>query len=208
MKVITLSVGELDTNCYILYDETTSKALVVDPGDEASRILAALMDKQLHVEAVVLTHGHFDHMMAARAVCDATGAPLCAAAAEADTLADAQSNLSAMFYTGQGVTLTAQRPLRDGDVLSIGGERLTVLSTPGHTPGCICLLGEGLLVAGDTLFAGSIGRLDFPGGDAQAMMTSLARLVTLSDDLAVYPGHGPATTIGREKATNPYLQRL
>ncbi len=208
MNIITLAVGDLDTNCYIVYDEGAKNAFVVDPGDEADRILSAVADKALAVTAVVLTHGHFDHMMAAQTVCEALQVPLWASVRERDTLADPQRNLSSAFYAGQSVSLTADRWLNEGDVLTLGNETLTVIETPGHTPGCICLKGDAVLLAGDTLFAGSIGRLDFPGGDATAMGRSLARLAMLPTALAVYPGHGPATTIGREKDSNPYLQRL
>ncbi len=208
MVTLTLVVGPLDTNCYILYNDNTKDALVVDPGDKAARILDTVAAYDLKVTAVVLTHAHFDHMLAAGAVCEATGAPLWVGAGDADTITDPRRNLSGMFGKGMAMSLKPDRLLVEGDVLSMGGETLTVLETPGHTPGCICLQGEDLLIAGDTLFAGSIGRLDFPGGDAEAMKRSLARLAALPEELKVYSGHGESTTIGQEKWHNPYLSQI
>ena len=132
-------------------------------------------------------------------------APLWVGAGDADTIADPRRNLSGYFPGITPLTLTPDRLLQEGDTLSLGTETLTVLETPGHTPGCLCLYGDGVLLAGDTLFAGSIGRLDFPGGDAEAMKCSLVRLMSLPEDTKVLSGHGPATTIGREMRTNPYI---
>ena len=208
MKILTLVVGHLDTNCYILYNENTKDAFVVDPGDEAARILDTVSAHDLTVSAVVLTHAHFDHMLAAGAVCESTGAPLWVGIGDVQTVINPRRNLSGLFGKGMAMSLEPDCLLSEGDVLSLGDETLTVLETPGHTPGCICLRGENLLIAGDTLFAGSIGRLDFPGGDADAMNLSLKKLAALPEELAVYAGHGDATTIGREKRTNPYLTHV
>lgn len=208
MRIITLSVGHLDTNCYILYNESTKETFVIDPGDESQRILDTIATNGLTVSAVVLTHAHFDHMLAAAAVCESTGAPLWVGSGDGDTVMNPRRNLSGLFGKGMAMSLQPHRLLKEGDNLSLGDETLTVLETPGHTPGCICLLGESLLIAGDTLFSGSIGRLDFPGGDPEAMKCSLARLITLPEELAVYPGHGEPTTIGQEKRHNPYLTHI
>ena len=208
MTVLMLNLGELDTNCYILWD-APDRALVIDPADSPERILAVLEQKGLTLQAVVLTHAHFDHMLAAEAVCAATGAPLWVGRGDEPALSDPNRNLS-VWLSGaggvKGISLTADRLLQEGDVLSLGAETFTVWETPGHTPGCICLVGEGTVISGDTLFCGSIGRTDFPGGDMTIMRASLSRLMTLPEDVAVYSGHGPATTIGREKATNPFLR--
>jgi len=205
MKILTLPLGALETNAYVVYEQDSRQALVIDPADEASRLLDVLQDNHLQVLAVVLTHAHFDHMLAAEALCKATGAPLWVGAGDADTIADPRRNLSGYFPGITPLTLTPDRLLQEGDTLSLGVETLTVLETPGHTPGCLCLYGDGVLLAGDTLFAGSIGRLDFPGGDAEAMKCSLTRLMSLPEDTKVLSGHGPATTIGREMRTNPYI---
>ncbi len=207
MTLRTLCLGELDTNCYVLWDDNRM-AMVIDPADEAEKILALIEAEQLSVGAVVLTHAHFDHLLAAEEVCSATGAPLCVGKHDEAALADPVRNLSGVFQMCAPVRLTADRTLVEGEVLTVGELSFTVMETPGHTPGCVCLMGEGVLFAGDTLFQDSIGRVDFPGGDVPAMVASLRRLAKFPADLAVYSGHGPATTIGREVERNPYLQRI
>lgn len=202
--MLCLPLGELDTNCYFIWD-SCREALVVDPGDEASTILSALYREGLSVRAVVLTHVHFDHMLATQEICDATNAPLWVGAGDEAALTDGMKNLSA-FFGGGIVSLHADRMLREGDVVTVGEHTLTVWETPGHTPGSICLIGEELALTGDTLFAGSIGRVDFPGGDVTAMERSLRRLQDLPDEMRIYPGHGPSTTMGHEKNGNPYLR--
>lgn len=204
MTVCVLTLGELDTNCYVVWEDP-AKALIIDPADSPERILMVVEKQQLTVQAVVLTHVHFDHMLAAEAVCRATGAPLWAGAGDEAALGDPGRNLSTWLSPDKAITLTADRLLREGDTIAMGESSLTVWETPGHTPGCLCLVGTEVLFSGDTLFCGSIGRTDFPGGDVPAMLASLRRLMTLPENTAVYSGHGPATTIGREKRTNPFL---
>ena len=199
MTLRTLCLGELDTNCYIVWD-ANCVAMVVDPADDADEILAVIQSEKLSVAAVVFTHVHFDHLLAAEEVCVATGAPLYIGKGDEDALSDPVRNLSGVFQMCAPVRLKADRFLSDGDVLTVGDLSFTVLETPGHTPGCICL--------GDTLFYDSIGRVDFPGSDVPSMISSLRRLKSLSAELRVYSGHGPETTIGREVACNPYLQRI
>ena len=205
MQIRQLVLGDLDTNCYMVWDDAR-KALIIDPADDADTILNAVRQEGLTVVAVVLTHGHFDHMLAAESVCAATGAPLYVGRGDADAMTDPVRNLSGWFSDSKPVTMTEFRPLKEGDLLRIGEMVLSVLETPGHTPGCICLYSEGYLFAGDTLFRDSIGRLDFPGGNPNAMIESLRRLMQLPEDTLVYSGHGPTTTIGREMRCNPYLR--
>lgn len=205
MQIRQLVLGDLDTNCYIVWDDA-QKALIIDPADDADTILNAVRQEGLTVVAVVLTHGHFDHMLAAESVCAATGAPLYVGRGDADAMTDPVRNLSGWFSDSEPVTMTEFRPLKEGDLLRIGEMVLSVLETPGHTPGCICLYSEGHLFVGDTLFRDSIGRLDFPGGDPNAMIESLRRLMQLPENTFVYSGHGPSTTIGREMRHNPYLR--
>ncbi len=207
MKVLYFSVGELGTNCYIAY-AADGQAVVIDPAADAKRILDTVKINNLTVRFVLLTHAHFDHIAAAATVCDATGAPLCVGAADAPLLADACRNLSAYFAPQQAVTLTADRLLREGDAIAVGNDCLTVMETPGHTPGSVCYLGDGVLFAGDTLFAGSIGRTDLPEGDMTTLRQSLARLAALPEDYTVYPGHGASTSLDTEKRANPYLAGL
>lgn len=196
-------LGELDTNCYLVYADN-GEGVLIDPADDAETILETIQKKNVSLKAVVLTHVHFDHMLAAQQVCEITKAPLYVGAGDEPALSDPKRNLSKWF--NGSVVISGDGVLREGDVLTIGEETLTVMETPGHTPGCICLYVENILFSGDTLFESSIGRLDFPGGNAQAMADSLKRLKKLPEDTAVYSGHGPATTIGREIKLNPYLQ--
>ena len=201
-----MEVGSLGTNCYIAYSENTKKAVIIDPGGDASKIIAAINREGLSVEAIINTHGHADHVLANTKVKEATGAPLWIHGADADMLGSGARNLSA--YMGASTSCgTADRLLSDGDVLTIGDFSLKVLHTPGHTPGGISLLTEKTVFVGDTLFAESIGRTDFPGGSYSQLIHSIkTKLMTLDDDVKAYPGHGPATTIGWERRQNPFIQ--
>lgn len=204
MNLMRLVLGALETNCYLVWSDS-GEGIVIDPADEPEKILLAVQQENISVTAVVLTHVHFDHMLAAEAVCAATGAPLYIGAEDEDALSNPQRNLSGWFQIGQDITLKEAHLLHEGDVLSFGNETLTVFETPGHTPGCICLHSAEVLFSGDTLFQNSIGRLDFPGGDEKAMFHSLQRLLDLPESTKVYSGHGSATTIGNEKKYNPFL---
>ncbi|MGE5591880.1 MAG: MBL fold metallo-hydrolase [Bacillota bacterium] len=201
----TLAVGPFQSNCYILADGAGGPAVVVDPGDEARRILSVIRSRSLTVSHILLTHGHLDHIGAVRAVKEATGAAVCIHPLDAPMLDSPEQNLSA----GSVRPVTAPGPdrlLEEGDELLVGGLRIRVLHTPGHTPGGVCLLLDDRVLSGDTLFAGTIGRSDFPGGDMDQLLASIrTRLLPLPDDLLVYPGHGDATTIGEEKQGNPFL---
>ena len=206
MKIIQLEVGSLGTNCYIAYCENTKKAVIIDPGGDAAKILAAVSREGLLVEAIINTHGHADHVLANVKVQEATGAPLWILSADADMLGSGSRNLSA-FLGGATSCGKADRLLADGEVLPIGDFTLTVLHTPGHTPGGISLLFDKTVFVGDTLFAESIGRTDFPGGSYSQLLESIkTKLMVLDDETKVYPGHGPATTIGWERRQNPFIQ--
>lgn len=206
MKVITMEVGSLGTNCYIAYSETSRKAAVIDPGGNAEDIVAALRRENLTVECIINTHGHADHVLANMKVKEATVAPILIHQAEADMLVSAQKNLSA--WIGGGTSCgPADRTLKDGDVIAVGEIEFKVIHTPGHTPGGICLLAGDVLFSGDTLFAESIGRTDFPGGSYQQIINSIKdKLMILADDVKVLPGHGPGSTIGWERKHNPFIQ--
>ncbi|WP_333870564.1 MBL fold metallo-hydrolase [Desulforamulus putei] len=205
MIIETLPVGNLEANCYIIGCEETGQAAVVDPGDEAGRILDRLAKGGLKVAAVVLTHGHADHIGAVGELKKATGAPVMIHAQDGEMLTNPARNLSA--WLGEQLSFKpADRLLEDGDTIQVGTVTLEVIHTPGHTPGGICLRAGKDLFTGDTLFARSIGRSDFPGGSHTTLIKSIkSKLLALPEDTKIYPGHGPTSTIGEEKRHNPFL---
>lgn len=205
MIIRTLAVGPMAANCYILGCENTRWAIVIDPGAEAARILNVMDENDLQLKLIVNTHAHIDHIEANSDLKEKTSAPLCVHSADANMLVNPQKNLS--FFIGRPVSSPASdRLLSEGDVLEAGRLRLKVIHTPGHSPGSICLLDDERIFTGDLLFAGGIGRYDFPGSSYETLMDSLCKVMELDDDLVVYPGHGPTTTIGEERRTNPFLQ--
>jgi len=202
-------VGPVGANCYIFGDAETREAFVIDPGDEPDRILASLRQLGARPVALVNTHGHFDHIQGVEAVRRATGAPFWIHEAERKVLEQGQARAKAMFGLDLPPAPMPDRWLVEGDALTVGRLTLRVRHTPGHSPGGVCLLGDGLAFVGDTLFAGSIGRTDIPGGDLETLLASISRvLLPLPDETICYPGHGPETTIGEEKRNNPFLAPL
>ena len=177
LQIDTLPLGDYQTNCYIVRPEGAKECLVIDPGYEPEIILSFLKEKGLELSVIALTHGHFDHVGAVRDLAAETG---CRVYLDTNTYADS-------------------------DRVTLAGMDTLVLETPGHTPGSVCLLIDAHMFAGDTLFAGSCGRTDLPGGDPRAMRDSLKRLAKLEGNFFVHPGHGPGSTLDREKQTNPYL---
>jgi glyoxylase-like metal-dependent hydrolase (beta-lactamase superfamily II) len=202
-----LMVGLLEVNCYILGDEETKEAVVIDPGGGEHEILEALETHGLQLKTIIDTHGHFDHVDANQPLKDATGAAI--AIHEADAAMLAKPSAEAMFFTGNRLRLSAADILlKEGDVLSFGNYCLKVLHTPGHTPGGISLVVEGntLVYVGDLLFQGSIGRTDFPGGSFEDLISAVkTKIFPLGDNYTVYPGHGPVTTVGQERKYNPFF---
>jgi glyoxylase-like metal-dependent hydrolase (beta-lactamase superfamily II) len=205
-----LPVGMLQCNCSIFGDETTRQAIVVDPGDDISDILALLERHGLTVTAIIITHAHIDHIGGAAKLKAATQAPVYMNAADQE-LYDSLEWQARWLGIATPEQTTIDTPARDGDIVRLGATAFHVLHTPGHTPGSLCLWipAERKLVAGDTLFAGSIGRTDLPGGNHRQILASIKdKLFPLPDEAIVIPGHGPNTTLGQEKEHNYFLQDL
>lgn len=206
MKLHKLVLGELQTNCYILADEETKKAILVDAPANADLILNLLEENDYTLQEILLTHAHFDHILALGEVKQRTGAPVSVHADDAAFLEDSALNL-AHYINHAWQPVAYDKLLRDGDVICLGKERIQVLHTPGHTQGCVCFLIGDVLLSGDTLFYRSVGRIDHPGGDMKQEIQSIKdKLMPLPDEIQVYSGHGPSTTIGEERRENPYLQ--
>ena len=202
-----LNLGNMDNNCYILGDDKSKHALLIDAPAEAGAILDVLEDEGLKLKFVLLTHCHYDHIGALDDVCEATGAEVMIHAFEEDGVNDPTVNLA--LYAGvPSPKTTVSKTLVDGDVITLGDIDVKVLYTPGHTVGSVCYYTDGMLFSGDTLFLKDVGRCDLPGGDFKIIKQSIKKqLYVLPDDTDVYPGHGRATTIGFEKAHNNYIRQ-
>ncbi|MBR6738863.1 MAG: MBL fold metallo-hydrolase [Oscillospiraceae bacterium] len=200
MKILHRPVGQLGTNCFLLIDEETNCAALIDPGDNATQLAELVRANAVTLTHILLTHGHYDHTTAAPAL--------------AKEFPEAKVYIHEADADGTGIQ---ERPMRgavenlhfyaDGDTVKVGNLTLNVLHTPGHTPGSVVLTVEDVMFSGDTLFAGSCGRVDFPGGDAQAMLRSLKRLYQLEGDYTVLPGHMEGSTLRRERASNMYMKQ-
>ena len=220
MLVLGFPAGPLQANCYVLARGDGQPCVIVDPGQEAADVLRAqLSERGLEPAAVLLTHGHFDHVFSAGEVCAEYGVPAWIHPDDRFMLADPGAALgpAGRQLFGDALEMTAPADVRevaDGDVLELAGIAFEVTHTPGHTGGSVLFgtatdEGGRLVLSGDTLFAGAIGRTDLPGGDHERMLRSLStKVLPLADDTAVLPGHGPTTTIGRERESNPFLQDL
>lgn len=199
--LLCLVVGPLGTNCYIVADPATKEACLIDPGADAEKIKDLLRKNGLELKYIIITHGHGDHI-------GANGqfkVPIYIHRLEADFLTDPGLNMSKMFMFGI-TSPKAEKLLEEGDVLKLGNLKLEILHTPGHSPGSISIHVDGVVFTGDALFAGSIGRTDLPYGDEALLTSSITeKLFALDDKTKVYPGHGPATTIGDEKRGNPFF---
>lgn len=195
-------VGPLQTNCYLLEDPATKDACLIDPGANPKEIRRFISDGGLCLKYIINTHGHGDHI-AANAFFNV---PIYIHKLEEDFLVDPDKNMSRMFMGGI-VSPRADRLLADGEILPLGELKLKILHTPGHSPGSVSIVVNGIAFTGDALFAGSIGRTDFDNGDADLLYRSIMqKLMALPDDTVIYPGHGPESTIGEERRSNPFLQ--
>ena len=206
VKIGRMVVGALQTNCYFLHNTENNEAVVIDPADKGQKIYEELQKKGITVKAILLTHGHFDHVMGVDELRRASGAKVYLGKEEEKLISNTELNLSAMF--GTLFTTKADVFVKDGEELELAGIKIKVIHTPGHTIGGVSyyLEEEGILVCGDTLFAGSVGRTDFPSSSGAELGRSIReKLFKLPEDVYVYPGHGPSTTIGYEKQNNPFV---
>ena len=203
-----LTVGPFQENCYVVGDEESGVGAIIDPGDEAARIAMAVEKTGLDIEAIVVTHAHIDHVGAVVALTEEYACPVLMHE-ESEALLEGLPTQALMMGVRFGKAPTVDRYVGDEEVLEVGDLRLRSLYTPGHAPGHLAFYveDEGLVLSGDALFAGSVGRVDLPGGSMEVLMRSIEeRLLTLPDETVVYPGHGPQTTIANERASNPFLQ--
>ncbi len=198
-------VGNLETNCYIFGSAKGKEVVIIDPGGSPELILSVLYGLTASVRYIINTHGHMDHITANRQIKKRTGAEICIHRADSEMLIDSRKNFSDLMVTPV-TSPPADRLLNDGDVLNVGELKLKVIHTPGHSPGGISLVSDGLVFTGDTLFAGSVGRWDFPGASYNLLLASVRnKLLVLDEDMIVYPGHGPVSNIGTEKKENPFF---
>ena len=195
MKVHALALDDYQTNCNIIHDETSKSCCIIDPGYDADFILNKLDSLELPLEAILLTHGHFDHVGAVKELAAETGCDV--------YLHPGDLSMPPMMTAGP---LYYTKTYTEGAQLKLAGLEIAVLHTPGHTPGSVCLLAENTILSGDTLFRGSCGRTDLPGGDWATIVKSLKRLAALEGNFWVFPGHGPSTTLRDEKKYNPYMR--
>ena len=198
MLIKTIPVGQLETNCYVVTNEDTLQCVVIDPGDESNTILDYIESNHLKCEAVMLTHGHFDHTGAVKAVAEETGATVYMNSRD-DNRVTHSSQLNYVLPEG-GINYD------DGDIIDAAGLRFEIIATPGHTPGGVTIKCEDCLFTGDTLFKGSLGRTDLDGGDMEKELASLKKLCSLEGDYEVYPGHMDSTTLQRERSFNYYCR--
>jgi glyoxylase-like metal-dependent hydrolase (beta-lactamase superfamily II) len=209
MIVETVVVGMLEVNCYVLGCEATGEGIIIDPGDNAARILELVKQLELRVVAIPNTHAHFDHVLAVNQVRSALDAPFLLHRDDEPVLARGREMVRMWMGYDPGPMPAVDGHIAHGDLVRFGQQELEVRLAPGHSPGSVVYIHHPSkqVFSGDVLFAGGVGRFDFPGSDGPTLLRSIRKqLLTLPDDYAVYPGHGPATTIGRERRRNPYLQ--
>lgn len=208
LKVKTVVVGAYSVNCYIVYCDETGDGIIIDPGDEAGRIKYTVdaLDN-INIKMIVLTHAHSDHIGAVKELKEYYGVKVALHKEENDIYSNSVYNLTSIM-ADMPIENHADMLLKEGDTVNIGNNKLVVMHTPGHTKGSICLYGDGVLFSGDTLFAGTYGRIDFPTGNEEKLASSIRRILSLSDNTAVYPGHYESTTIKVENKYNQMAKNL
>ena len=206
VKIGRIPLGNMGTNCYFVYKEDTKDAIVFDPADNGDYLYEKLKDNGITVQAIFLTHGHFDHIYGVKKLKELSGAKVYASVDEVEILKDPDANVSGLF--GRVISMEPDETFNDLDVITIADITFQVLATPGHTAGSVCFYfkDDNILIAGDTLFEGSVGRTDFPTGSMKTLVESInSKLMVLPDNTRVYPGHGGTTTIGDERQNNPFI---
>lgn len=209
LEIRSISVGKLFTNVYLVFDSESREGILIDPGDEAERIMELVNRLGVDVEAIYLTHGHFDHLLAVRDLKADLNCKLYLHPADREILPLVPHD--ARYFLGRDVPPPPKPDewLIDGQSIKVGRYYGKVIHTPGHTPGSVCFLFRDIIFTGDTLFAGSIGRTDLPGGSLESLLSSLKnKVLKLPDDFVIYPGHGPSSTIGVERRLNPFIRHI
>ena len=205
VEIVCIPNGAFQENCYLVTEPESGAAVLVDPGDEADRILQMVEERGVRLQAVWLTHAHIDHVSGVARVVEHAGVPVYLHPDDR-RLYDNAAAQGAWFGLSVDPPPAPDHELAHGDELQLSGVRFEVRHVPGHSPGSVAFVGDGIAIVGDALFAGSVGRVDLPGGDGATLLDSIRRqLLTLPDDTVVYSGHGPETTIGRERESNPFL---
>ena len=207
MIIKRLPVGQLETNAYIIGDEETKQAVVIDPGDESDRIMDLVKESDLSINAIICTHAHFDHIGAAGDIRKEAGAKILLHKDDLEGYGLAKEQASLWGFNLDDLPQPDDY-IDEGDDVKVGNLNFKVLHTPGHSPGGVSLYGEGIVITGDTIFQGSVGRTDFPGGSIEKLKVSFRRLLELPEDTKVYSGQGPETTIGREKKENFFVNEF
>ena len=202
LKIFT--VGPMEANCYILYNPDKKEGLIIDPGAEGARLIKFIEQEKICINYIINTHGHPDHIGANRQIKEYTNAPILIHEYDAPMLTRSGSVLSLIFPL-ESSSPAADTFVKDGDLIECEGMKLKVLHTPGHTPGGISLLLDDAIFTGDTLFSGSVGRFDLPGGSEEVLLNSIKKILSLDENLIIYPGHGPSTTVSEELRSNPFI---
>lgn len=210
MKIIMVHLPHVDTNCFIVADEKTKEAVVIDPGEYTQKLVDTISQNELKIKYILLTHGHYDHILGVSYLKDSTGAQVMIHQNDADCLVDEKESLMYRITPGIQVPCKPDKVFQDGDVINFGDISLEVLYTPGHTKGSVCFVceKERCIFTGDTIFYRTYGRTDLPGGSGEEMLMSLYRIYALRGDYTLYPGHGIMTTLEKERKNNRYMRKM